>query len=190
MKHTLFYYRWVILLTQRYPCWLRCPWSLLSLTNAADSPRIHATRICHKSEQYLTNPRPRLLYQSWGSNTSHSCLQWFSCPPGKLLCNIHPWSKYPAARQIWYWRIWCISPCWQRTRKDLWRGQNIWSWVRGRAQKARTLNRSTDPPNPNSTISESIPHRHQEQSLHIRNSHDDPYHNLCQHSHYQLPASP
>ena len=34
----------------------------------------------HKSEQYLTNPRPRPLYQSWGSNTLTLHFQWFSCP--------------------------------------------------------------------------------------------------------------
>ena len=34
----------------------------------------------HKSKQYLTNPKPRLLYQSWGSNAFTSCLQQFSCP--------------------------------------------------------------------------------------------------------------
>ena len=54
-------------------CWL-------IFTNHADYPRIHATRISHKSEQYLTNPRPRLLYQSWGLNAPTSCLQQFSCP--------------------------------------------------------------------------------------------------------------
>ena len=35
----------------------------------------------HKSEQYVTNPKPRLLYQSWGSNALSPCLQQFSCPP-------------------------------------------------------------------------------------------------------------
>ena len=35
----------------------------------------------HKSEQYLTNPRPRLFYQSWGSNALIPSPQQFSCPP-------------------------------------------------------------------------------------------------------------
>ena len=34
----------------------------------------------HESEQYLTNPKPRLLYQSWGSNTLTPPFQQFSCP--------------------------------------------------------------------------------------------------------------
>ena len=35
----------------------------------------------HESKQYLTNPKPRLLYQSWGSNAL-ILLPWqFSCPP-------------------------------------------------------------------------------------------------------------
>ena len=34
----------------------------------------------HESEQYLTNPRPRLLHQSWGSNTLTRPLRQFSCP--------------------------------------------------------------------------------------------------------------
>ena len=47
------------------PCWL---------------PRIWTTRVSHESEQYLTNPRPRLLHQSWGSNMLTHPLWWFSCP--------------------------------------------------------------------------------------------------------------
>ena len=34
----------------------------------------------HKSKRYLTNPKSRLLYQSWGSSTLIPPLQWFSCP--------------------------------------------------------------------------------------------------------------
>ena len=34
----------------------------------------------HKSEQYLTNPRPRLFYQPWGSNTLIPSSWQFSCP--------------------------------------------------------------------------------------------------------------
>ena len=35
----------------------------------------------HKSKQYLTNPRPRLFYQSWGSNALILPPWQFSCPP-------------------------------------------------------------------------------------------------------------
>ena len=34
----------------------------------------------HKSKQYLTNPKYRLLYQSWGSIALTPPLWWFSCP--------------------------------------------------------------------------------------------------------------
>ena len=34
----------------------------------------------HKFEQYLTNPKPRPFYQSWGSNALTPPLWWFSCP--------------------------------------------------------------------------------------------------------------
>ena len=35
----------------------------------------------HESEQYLTNPKSRLLYQSWGSNALTPPFWQFSCPP-------------------------------------------------------------------------------------------------------------
>ena len=89
-----------------------------SFTNHADYPRICATRMSHKSKQYLTNPRPRLFYQSWGSNTLILHLQQFSCPLAS-----HPVTKevlvscplYRARDVFCSGNIWglCCIGCWQ-----------------------------------------------------------------------------
>ena len=76
-------------LSHYQPCWL---------------PRIRATRMSHKSEQYLTNPKSRLLYQSWGSNTLTLPLQWFSCPPAS-----HPVTPSTMMTCLsWSKSSWCI----------------------------------------------------------------------------------
>ena len=61
-------------------CLPRHPWLLTDSYKPCWLPKIQATRMSPKSKQYFTNPRPRPLYQSWGSNAPTSCLQQFSCP--------------------------------------------------------------------------------------------------------------
>ena len=67
-------------LSHYQPCWL---------------PRIQTTRMSHKSEQYLTNPRPRLFYQPWGSNALIPSPRQFSCPPAS-----HPVTFIPCNTTI------------------------------------------------------------------------------------------
>ena len=68
------------------PCWL---------------PRIQTTRMSHKSKQYLTNPKPRLLYQSWGSDALIPPSRQFSCPPASCPVTFIEQYDYTPMANLW-----------------------------------------------------------------------------------------